>query len=482
MKVVLFGLNGSYSHTCLALRCLREPLEREGHRVVLCEYNLRDMNSVILSSLVSEEADVYGFSCYIWNISSMLDIAADLKALRPNARIVFGGPEVSFDNERFEFDFIDHIVCGEGEDAMVEICRSISSGKGMPRIIDGGRPDVMKNEGIRYREDDFESGTMLYYESSRGCPYKCSYCLSSAMDGVRAKSVEQTLADLLSFEALKNNIKIIKFVDRTFNFDIKRANAIWRALLSDEYTKNYHFEICASLLNEESFEIFAKMPRGKIQLEIGLQSTNEKTLSAISRHLDAKKIISAASRIKAQNNIHVHLDLIAGLPYEDMTSFRHSFDEAYFACDMLQLGFLKLLYGTELRKRADEYGYVASKKPPYTVLRSDWMSFEELMLLTEIADIMDRYRESGGFDTSLEYALSDVASPFDFYLGLRDFIAKNDGRSIRKISQNDAYALIYRYISSDYPEKEERFSALMHDDYAKKQVRRPPRFNRSQGK
>ena len=478
MKVVLFGLNGSYSHTCLATRCLRAPLERAGYEVVICEYNLRDMNATILASLVSESAQVYGFSCYIWNIASMLDIAADLKALLPESKIVFGGPEVSFACERFEFDFIDYLVRGEGEEAIVKICNAISDGKQIDRIIDGGRPDAMKDEGILYREGDFESGTMLYYESSRGCPYRCAYCLSSVTGGVRAKSVEQTLEDLRAFETFDSKIKIIKFVDRTFNFNVGRANEIWRALLSDEFTKNYHFEVCANLLNEESFEIFKQMPKGKIQLEIGLQSTNSNTLEVISRHLDAKKIISAAARVKALGNIHVHLDLIAGLPYENMESFKKSFDDAYYACDMLQLGFLKLLYGTELRNKADEYGYVASRKAPYTVLKSNWMSFEDLSLLTEIADILDRYREGGGFEQSLEYALENVASPFDFYLGLRNFIRERDGRSIRKISQNDAYALLYQYISLYYPQKEEEFSTLMHEDYAKKQVRKMPRIKR----
>ena len=478
MKVVLFGLNGSYSHTCLALRCLRAPLERAGYEVELCEYNLRDMNAVILSHLVSERAEVYSFSCYIWNIASMLDIAADLKALLPNSKIVFGGPEVSFACERFNFDFIDHIVRGEGENAIVKICDAIRDNQGIDRIIDGGCPDVMADEGILYREGDFEGGVMLYYESSRGCPYRCSYCLSSAYEGVRAKTVEQTLSDLREFEKLDSKIKIIKFVDRTFNFNIKRANAIWRALLSEDFTKNYHFEVCANLLDEESFEIFSQMPKGKIQLEIGLQSTNESTLDTISRHLDAKNIIQAAARIKAMGNIHVHLDLIAGLPYEDMESFKKSFDDAYHSCDMLQLGFLKLLYGTKLREKAEEYGYVASKKAPYTVLKSNWMSFEDLSLLLEIADILDRYREGGGFESSIEYALKDVESPFDFYLGLREFIAERDGRSIRKISQNDAYALLYQYIATAYPEKEEKFSALMHDDFAKKQVRKPPRFKK----
>jgi radical SAM superfamily enzyme YgiQ (UPF0313 family) len=436
------------------------------------------MNATILSRLVGERAEIYSFSCYIWNIATMLDLAADLKALLPNSKIIFGGPEVSFACERFDFDYVDYIVRGEGEEAIVKICNAIKSNEPIERIVDGGIPLVMKDEGILYREGDFNNGTMLYYESSRGCPYRCAYCLSSVSGGVRAKSVEQTLIDLKEFEKLDSNIKIIKFVDRTFNFNIKRANEIWRALLSDEFTKNYHFEVCANLLDEESFEIFSQMPKGKIQLEIGLQSTNSDTLDTISRHLDAQKIIAASKRVKALGNIHVHLDLIAGLPFEDMQSFRKSFDEAYFACDMLQLGFLKLLYGTQLRAKAEEYGYVASKKAPYTVLKSNWMSFEDLSLLQEIADIIDRYREGGGFENSLEYALLGVESPFDFYLGLRNFILERDGRSVRKISQNDIYALLYQYISLNYPQKEDEFSRLMHEDYAKKQVRKPPKFKK----
>ena len=476
MKIVLFALNGSYSHTNLAIRCLRPPLEKEGYEVVLCEYNLRDMSAKVLQRLVSERADVYGFSCYIWNVSEMLSLASDLHKLMPLAKIVFGGPEVSFAVERFNFAFIDFIICGEGEEAIVKLCECVRDNTPCERIIQGGRADVMRDEGILYRNGDYECGTMLYYESSRGCPYSCAYCLSSAIEGVRAKTVEQTLADLREFEKLDTQIKIIKFVDRTFNFNVSRANEIWRALLSDEFTKNYHFEICANLLNEESFELLSKFPKGKIQLEIGLQSTNERVLDEVSRHLDAKKIITAAERIKKQGNVHVHLDLIAGLPYEDYASVRRSFDDAYFACDMLQLGFLKLLYGTSLRERADEFGYIASGKPPYTVLRSNWLSFEELSRLAEIADILDRYRESGGFDSCLEYALCGVPSPFDFYDGLRAFLCERDGRNIRKISQNDAYRLLYEYVALNFPQKEAEFSTLMHEDFTKKQVRKAPKF------
>ena len=476
MKIVLFAINGSYSHTNLAIRCLKAPLEREGYEVVLCEYNLRDMTGEMLSRLVAERGDVYGFSCYIWNITEMLSIAADIKGLLPNARIVFGGPEASFATERFDEAPIDFIVCGEGEEAMVKICSSLRDGTPCQRIVQGGKPQVMADEGILYGRDDSCGGTLLYYESSRGCPYSCAYCLSSVTHGVRAKTVEQTLSDMREFERLDREIKVIKFVDRTFNFKPARANEIWRGLLSDEFTKSYHFEICANLLDREGFDILSRFPVGKVQLEIGLQSTNPQTIAAVSRHIDSQRVISAAKRIKERGNIHVHLDLIAGLPYQDMESIRESFDNAYFACDMLQLGFLKLLYGTELRECADEYGIVASSKPPYTVLKTKWLSFEELSRLSRLADVLDRYREGGGFDSCLEYILCDQSSPFDFYDGLCTFIAERDGRSIRKISQNDAYQLLYDYVALNYPEREERFSSLMHEDYARKQVRKAPKF------
>ena len=442
MKVVLFGLNGSYSHTCLALRCLRTPLEKAEYDVVICEYNLRDMNSTVLSHLVAERAEVYSFSCYIWNIASMLDIAADLKALLPESKIVFGGPEVSFGCERFDFDFIDYIVRGEGEDAIVTICDAIKTGENIDRILDGGSPFVMNDEGILYREGDFESGTMLYYESSRGCPYRCAYCLSSVTGGVRAKSVEQTLTDLRAFETLDSKIKIIKFVDRTFNFDIKRANEIWRALLSDEYTKNYHFEVCANLLNEESFEIFAKMPKGKIQLEIGLQSTNKETLDTISRHLDAQKIISASARIKKLGNIHVHLDLIAGLPFEDFTTFQKSFNEVYsMKPEQLQLGFLKVLKGSKMWEMAAEYGIAYTEKPPYEVLFTNWITYDEILKLKQVEEMVEMYYNSNQFTYTLAMLEQEFETPFKLYEALADYYVEK-GYALQNPARGYRYQIL----------------------------------------
>ena len=478
MKIVLFSLCGSYSHTCLALRCLRDPLVEAGHQVFIFEKNLRDRSSVILNELYRYKADVYSFSCYIWNINETIQLAKNLHTLLPESKILFGGPEVSYNSDSYlEFDFVDSVICGAGELLLPLVCDRIEKGEALEKTYSS--EEIPLTDGILYEENEIKGKgkSLLYYESSRGCPFSCSYCLSSACQGVKAKGTEQTLAELLCFEELKEDFNIIKFVDRTFNFDIRRANDIWRGLLSDKYSKKYHFEICASLLNEESFEILQKMPEGKIQLEVGLQSTNEQTLREISRHLDVKKTLENCRRIKDMGNIHIHLDLIAGLPFEDFSSFGRSFDEAYRCCHQLQLGFLKLLYGTELRKNAEKYDYKFLENAPYTVLESKWITYEELCRLEKLSFLLERYHESGSFEKCLDFLLQKLSSPFDFYLGFSDFIDKKDGREIQKISQADAFSLLFTYGSSFLCQKDaDRFSDLMHEDFARKEVRKMPKL------
>ncbi len=480
MKIVLFAVGGSYTHTNLGVRCLSRALSLEGYTAEIIEGNLRDKTAELLYSLYSERADVYGFSCYIWNIREMVDIANDLRALLPSCKIIFGGPEVSYNPDAYvEKNIADIVICGPGEDILPKVCKDIEAGKDIPRVFKAECQTPIPS-GILYGEGELDGrgkGTLVYYESSRGCPFSCAYCLSSVESGVIAKNSEQTLSELLMFETLGDSFSVIKFVDRTFNFDIKRAKAIWRGLLDDRYTKRYHFEVCASLLDEECFEIFSKFPKDKLQLEVGLQSTNPSTLSEISRHLDVEKTLQNCKRIKDLGNIHLHLDLIAGLPFEDFACFRRSFDEAYFACHKLQLGFLKLLHGTALRINADKYGYKFLSEPPYTVLESNWITYHELHTLLKISDLLERYNESGGFDSCLDFAVSHFSSPFDFYLKLSEFIDKTDGRELRRISQADAYFLLFSYVSEIFSDEDtERFSELMHGDFCKKEVRKPPRF------
>ena len=478
MKIVLFAMNGSFSHSNLAIRCLREPLERAGFEVVLIEHTLRDRTAHIIEHLYRESADIYGFSCYIWNIEPMLTLAETLKSLIPESRIVLGGPEVSYGLERFEnAAWIDAIVRGEGEEAMLSLCQAIREGRDHPRIS-GGDAVTFADAGVHYRPNE-ETGGILYYESSRGCPYSCAYCLSSATHGVRFKSVEQTLDELLTFEKLHTNCKVIKFVDRTFNADIRRANAIWRALLDEKYTKSYHFEICATLLDEESFDILSRFPKGKVQLEIGLQSTNPQTLAASSRHIDAAKVIAAARRIRDVGNVHVHLDLIAGLPYEDYASFAKSFDDAYGSSDMLQLGFLKLLHGTELRERAEEYEYRYLPTPPYTVLQSKWMSYTQMQRLTHIAEVLDRYLESDRFAHTLWYLTPLMPSPFRFWEGLSIYLENHDTRPLQRISQPDVFRYLLEYAKEAIGNIDtSKFKEMLAADFSQHENKNPPLFLR----
>lgn len=482
MKVVLFAMNGSYSHSNLAIRCLRPYLERGGFEVVLLENTLRDRTSHILERLYRERADIYGFSCYIWNLEQMLNLSHALHEILPHSKIVFGGPEVSFATERFdECSWIDAIVCGEGERAFAELCLKIRDNTAFSRIIVGtaDSESVMKNEGILYRDGE-ECGNILYYESSRGCPYSCSYCLSSATHGVRCKSAEQTLADMEAFENLQVDCGIIKFVDRTFNMDVRRANGIWRGLLDSRFTKKYHFEVCATLLNEESFEIFSQFPHGKIQLEFGLQSTNPDTLAASSRHINPEKVIEAVRRIHAFGNIHVHLDLIAGLPYESYERFAKSFDDAYGCCDLLQLGFLKLLHGTEFRERMEEYGYRCLPNPPYTVLQSKWISYEELQRLSHIAEVLERFLESGKFVHTLFYLTPLIESPFRFWEGFSVFLKKHDTRPLQKISQPDAFRYFLNYAAQTLCQENDRaLREMLATDFQAHENKNPPAFLRN---
>ncbi|MBE6589589.1 MAG: DUF4080 domain-containing protein [Ruminococcaceae bacterium] len=478
MKIVLFALNGSFSHSNLAIRCLRAPLERAGHEVVLLEHTLRDRSAHVLEHLYRERADVYGFSCYIWNLGEMLELSQALRRILPASRIVLGGPEVSYDTERFSgMDWIDTVVCCEGEEVFSEICRRFACGETVERTVKG-KEAPLSGTGILYRDGE-ETGGIAYYESSRGCPYACAYCLSSCETGVRFKSTEETLRDLEAFEELRSDVRIIKFVDRTFNADRARANEIWRALQDPRFTKTYHFEICANLLDEESFEILSRFEKGKIQLELGLQSTNAETLSAVSRHADPARIIQAARRIRDMGNIHVHLDLIAGLPYEDYASFARSFDAAYGASDMLQVGFLKLLHGTALSKDKEAYGYRALPSPPYTVLENRWISYDELTRLSHVAEVLERYLESGRFAHALWYLTPYMSSPFGFWEGLTLYLAAHDARPLQRISQPDVFRYFLGYAKEALPMADEtELLRLLRADFSAHEHKNPPAFLR----
>ncbi len=475
MKITLFALNGSYAHSALSVRCLKTALAATGLDASIVEGNLRDRTLTLLSRLVAKNADLYGFSCYIWNIDEMLSLAQSLKAICPDCRILLGGPEVSYGTQRFvTLPFVDHIITGEGEEAIAQLARDLQAGKAPPRVI-AGTPDAQfAARGIHY-EKTHPVSPLIYYESARGCPFSCAFCLSSAQSGVRAKPADRTLAELAEFEEIEGHFTV-KLVDRTFNFDRERAKIIWRGLLDEKYTKCYHFEIAAHLLDEECFEILGQFPAGKVRLEIGLQSTNEKTLAAVSRHTDAQAVLNAARRLTEQNACHVHLDLIAGLPHEDLASFSRSFDTAYDACHVLQLGFLKLLHGTTLRESATSFGAVFEQKSPYTVLKTDVLSFEDVCLLHRVSDLMERLRDSGKFVHSLPFILSFMPSPFGFYRDFDDYLTAHVEKELQKTSQRDLFWHLSQFAKEKLPaHAHAALSERLRADFSTAEVRRPPK-------
>lgn len=438
LKVVLFALNSSYIHTNLAVRCLYQSLTDCGIDTVIIEKNLKDNHNKILYELYNHNADVYGFSTYIWNVDEMLSFAQNLKCLLPDCRIIFGGPEVSFEDDVPVY--IDHIIKGEGENVIADLCLNPSA---YGKIVQPPQYNRFIESGILYDRTPIPQGDMFYYESARGCPYNCAYCLSSTIHGLRMKSAEKTLDDLKHFETLPNKIKVIKFVDRTFNSDIKRAKQIWQALQSDEYTLTYHFEICADLLDDESFNILSDMPEFKIQLEIGIQTTNAETLHAINRKSDIDKAVYNLERLHSLGTIHIHADLIAGLPYETYNIFKQSFNDVYGKCDMLQLGFLKLLKGTCIRRDADTWGYKYMSNAPYMILSNNFISYSELIKLHDVEAVLNRFANSGRFNKSIEYLISLSSSPFDFFENLSQHI-----NGLSNFSQIKAYELLHSYAAA----------------------------------
>ncbi len=470
-KILLFALNSSYTHTNLAVRCIRKSLTAAGYSCDIAEFNLKDKRRRVLEALVRTDADIYGFSAYIWNMRELCEFAADLKKLRPETVIVFGGPEVSFDCEEIllAHPYIDCIVTGEGEDAFVCLAEKYATGDALPRIIDGGIYSHFTQQGMLYTPDEMNEGSrVVYYESSRGCPFRCAYCLSALGGKVRAKSADVTLAELAEFEKI-DHIKIIKFVDRTFNFDRERAKTIWRGLLSEKYTKNYHFEICAELLDKESFEILSLFPNAKIQLEIGVQSTNPDTLRRVDRSPETSQLIKNITRLHEMGNMHIHADLIAGLPGEDITSFARSFDALYGRCDILQLGFLKILRGSKLRRDAEKFGCIYSDEPPYEVLATDCLSFDELCRLHEIDELCERYC-CHAFKRSMELIMSRGQSPFCVLNSLAEGF-RTDNLRVTELSQPRAYEMLYRYMHSG---DDRELSELLTLDFLTSQKLSPP--------
>ncbi|MCI5892191.1 MAG: B12-binding domain-containing radical SAM protein [Clostridiales bacterium] len=444
MKTVLAAFNARYSHSSPAVRYLQKYNSR--FDIDVFEFSINDSLDSVYKKLLKSGADVYCFSCYIWNIELILKTAERLKLAMPNIKIIFGGPESGYNASYLlkRYDYIDCIIKGEGEYVLGEVLETIKNGKEPERFVSGRCLDL--NHAVQpYTAEDLQKlkGKIIYFETSRGCPFNCSYCLSSAEHGVRyfpMEYVKEGLGLLMS-----ENVPLVKLVDRTFNSNEERAIEIIEYIIQNSKSTRVHFEIEAEIMSDRIIEVLNSAPKDLFQLEIGIQSINQKTLNAVNRRFDAERTKANILKLMEPHNMHIHLDLIAGLPYEDYESFTHSFDYVYsMKPDMLQLGFLKVLPGTEIERFRPEI--FAASYPPYEVVATKWITAAEITKLKEVEEAVELYYNSGRFSETigvLETLDEFAASPFRLY----EFLGRklSEKSEAGKIKQTGLYDLLYEY-------------------------------------
>ncbi|MEL7564403.1 MAG: radical SAM protein [Dehalobacterium sp.] len=489
MKIFLSSLNARFIHSALSLYYLRSFCQVLSHDFTIKEYTINENLLDIAGDIHREKAEMIGFSCYIWNIEPTLKLCSILKKIEPKIFIVLGGPEVSYDPEEIlkNNSFIDCVVVGEGEETFYQLVERKAqdlSLEGLSGVVfrkdrqimrNPHRPLISKLDQITFPYSTYDlinfSGKIIYYESSRGCPFNCQYCLSSTIHGVRYFSMERVQDDLEKI--ILSGVKQVKFVDRTFNCHQSRTKELLSFLLKFKERKiNFHFEIAADLLDEEMIDLMGQAPAGYFQVEIGVQSTNLQVLKEIQRKMDFFQVGEAVNRLREKGNVHLHLDLIAGLPKEDMMSFEKSFNEVYdLKPDNLQLGFLKLLKGSGLRAKAEQYGLVFQDQPPYEILATNVMTFDELVELKKIEDIIEQYHNSGKYKHALIYGINCWGKgPFSFFRGLAGFWQEKSKE--RMLSSDGKTKLLFQYLRKILPEQDEKlFFDLLKLDWLSSEPR-----------
>ena len=460
MKILLTALNAKYIHTALALYCLKSYAKEFQNHIAIAEYTINHQEDFILQQIYRQQPDVICFSCYLWNISQISRIVDNLKKILPHVMNILGGAEVSYEAEQTLQQIpADIVIRGEGEKTFYEIAKGLITNtlslenidgityrKGNTIVTNPNRAPIALDD-LPFVYDDIKAfqHRILYYETQRGCPYNCQYCLSSIEKGVRFLSKQRVEKDLQFF--LDNHVTQVKFVDRTFNANAEHANHIWSYLIEhDNGITNFHMEITADILQQESLELLKKARKGLFQFEIGVQSTNTKTIKAIQRNTSFEKLKGIVKQIKSYGNIHQHLDLIAGLPYEDYASFRNSFNDVYaLQPEQFQLGFLKLLKGSGLRKDAEKYGIVYRKDAVYEVLYTNELNCDDVFRLKQIEDMVETYYNSGKACKTIEYAISFFETPFDFYEALGDYWLENAYNEMQH-SKMELYTIFYHFV------------------------------------
>ena len=492
MKILLAACNAKYIHSNLAVYDLKAYSSDYDEHVILREYTINQPKDEILKDIYSSGADVVCFSCYIWNISFVRELIRDLVKILPKTAFWAGGPEVSYDAEKFltEMPEMTGVMVGEGEKTFHDLLEFYIDGKDSleeisgiayrtgDKIIHNGWRELMDLSAIPFVYEHLEKfeNRIIYYESSRGCPFSCSYCLSSIDKKLRFRDLELVKKELQFF--LDHRVPQVKFVDRTFNCKHEHAMTIWKYILEhDNGVTNFHFEISADLLREEEMELMSQMRPGLIQLEIGVQSTNPETIRAIHRHMDLKKLEHCVNRVHSFRNIHQHLDLIAGLPYEDYDTFHQSFNDVYqMKPDQLQLGFLKVLKGSLMQKEAEVYGIVYKEKEPYEVLSTNWLTYGEVLKLKMVESMVEVYYNSGQFWHTLEYLVPLEKDAFTFYEKLGSFYEKK-GYSENSHSRMRRYEILLEYLQeeTDVP-TEVAAQKMLYDLYLREKLKKRPVF------
>lgn len=467
MKILLVAVNAKYIHSNLAVYSLRKYAGKYADDIKIKELTINHLEEDILKEIYREKADVVAFSCYIWNIDIITRITAELRKVEKNLKIWYGGPEVSYD--AFQCltanPVLDGIMIGEGEQTFLELVEYYTQGTGKLEDIKGlafrkadGNihitpvRELISLDQIPFPYEDIKDFTnrIIYYESSRGCPFSCSYCLSSIDKSVRLRSMELVTKELKFL--LDARVPQVKFVDRTFNCNKKHAMDIWKFIKdNDNNITNFHFEISADLLTEEEIEFLSALRPGQVQLEIGVQSTNPETIKAIHRRADFEKIKYNVARVREARNIHQHLDLIAGLPFEDVSSFEKSFNEVYrMKPDQLQLGFLKVLKGSSMETESEDYGITYRSSPPYEVLFTKYISYEDILRIKGISDMVEIYYNSTQFTYSMGFLEHFYQSPFLLYRDISEFYEKKGFAELAH-SRIKRYELLLDFYRDKFP-------------------------------
>ena len=497
MKILLAACNAKYIHSNLAVYDLQAYASDYADHIVLKEYTINQQKDDIMRDIYLEHPDVVCVSCYIWNLSFVKELMADLIKILPGADFWAGGPEVSYDAEKFltENSEFKGVMVGEGEETFKELAgyyveknpQDLKDMTGIcyrdgDQIIHNGWRQIMDLSSIPFIYKDLSEfkNRIIYYESSRGCPFSCSYCLSSIDKKLRFRDTETVKKELQFF--IDNKVPQVKFVDRTFNCKHDHAMAIWKYINEhDNGVTNFHFEISADLLREEELQEMSTMRPGLIQLEIGVQSTNPDTIKAIHRTMDFEKLKGIVDRIHSFGNIHQHLDLIAGLPYEDYDSFRHSFNDVYaLKPQQLQLGFLKVLKGSHMMEMCREYGIVYKTQEPYEVLSTKWLDYDHVLKMKTVENMVEVYYNSGQFQNTLEYLEKFFPDAFSIYERLGSFYMEKGYGDVSHTRMR-RYEILLEFLE-DMPEisVDQVKDQMVYDLYLRENLKSRPGFARDQ--